>query len=478
MKTQSYLPWKTFLITSLPLLLAFGCTTNDPVSPNDDEDPLNRSAEKASETSVEIYNNIASFKQLNTLIQGPNAIADLEIPEMKNPESAMKFAKSVQRQAVAGAKIDLAVLFKTTGVLSDSVIWDLTAKDEETGITHRSSLIYNFETGIGRLFFVGVEYPEDHALSYDSTEIVVDLNLTLFDDSDDLLVSLENLKRYKSGHLIEEERGSFEPDSYPPGTEPEGGILTSEIKYSNSSFISSTNARLEYHEGQGGSYSKESKFSDGKSSSESATFNVDGTGTFAETRRDGTKIDGTFDSAEEDGEGSYSLTTVFPAGHDPVSVSESGEFTINAADSTINGSFEREVRNEDGTIEKESVDVEQTVVGDVRTTKLSVDNSDGSKGVIRITESPEVDQVAGEWTETDNSYVVFAAQSYADDSAHLQLEKYASEDAFNRGDAPIVSGEFDFYPDGSGHGTVTEDGKTYDVTIHPDGSVTIKEVIS
>ncbi len=218
-----------------------------------------------------------------------------------------------------------------------------------------------------------------------------------------------------------------------------------------------------------------SKFSDGRESSEEATFNVDGTGTFSESRRDGTQIDGTFDSAEEDGKGGFSLTTTFPAGHDPVSVRESGEFDINSSDSTISGSFEREVTLLNGDVEKESVMVSQVRVGDVLTTSLNVENADGSNGHITITESPEVDQVSGEWTNTDETFLVFTAESYPDESAHLDAKVYANEVAFEDGAEPIASAVFDFYPDGSGMGVVTEDGKIYDVTIHPDGSVTIKE---
>ena len=71
--------------------------------------------------------------------------------------------------------------------------------------------------------------------------------------------------------------------------------------------------------------------------------------------------------------------------------------------------------------------------------------------------------------------MVFTAESYPDDSAHLDAKVYENEVAFEAGAEPVVSALFDFYPDGSGMGVVTEDGKIYDVTIHPDGSVTIEE---
>ena len=137
--------------------------------------------------------------------------------------------------------------------------------------------------------------------------------------------------------------------------------------------------------------------------------------------------------------------------------------------------FEREVTYQDRT-ESESVIVNQTLVGEVKTTTLTVENSDGSSGFINIVESPDVDQVSGEFTNADETFVIFSAQSYSDGSSHLKLKLYASEVAFEAGEDPIVCGEFDLYPDGSGHGEVTEGDKTYEITINPDGSETVKEV--
>jgi len=476
MKEKSFSTRTFTLILCLLLMLMFACSSENPTSSDNDDDQVNEMVQSTSSSSVEIYQNISSFKQVTNLIQGPAAIADLDVPEVKDPDTATNFARSMKQKAFTLLANDMKALSKNGQVaFGDSVIWDVTERNDQEGVTYRVSLIYDNVTGEARLFVVGFDYLEGHPLEYDSTEIRADLNFTILDDSDDVLLSLENLKRYKPGQLISEERGSYVPDAHAPGTEPDGGILMSEVKYSNSSFISSTTATLEFHEGQGGSYMRTSKFSDGSESSEEATFNVDGTGTFSESRRDGTQIDGTFDSAEEDGKGAFSLNTTFPAGHDPVSVRESGEFDINASDSTISGSFEREVTLLNGDVEKESVMVNQTRIGDVLTTSLNVENADGSNGHITITESPEVDQVAGEWTNADETFVVFTAESYPDDSAHLDAKVYADEAAFENGAEPIASAVFDFYPDGSGMGVVTEDGKIYDVIIHPDGSVTITE---
>jgi hypothetical protein len=478
MKQTSCTRWSTVLLLFFTLLYAIGCSNNNPSGPNDDGNPdnqVNKNVQTVSANGVDIYNTVSSFQQINTLLMGPGAIVDLEVPEVENPQQAMSFARSVLRQSFDKVEFGSDLLTKTQGSLADSVIWDVTYRDSALGITFRSSLIYDFDTGKGRLFFVRFDFPESRPLKYDSTEIKVDLNFTIFDESDDVLISLENLKQFKPGYLIQEQFGSFIPDPYPPGTEPTGGILESNITYSSSSFISSTRAVLEYHEGSGGSYSKVVEFSDGTSSSEEVTFREDGTGTFLETRRDGTRIEGTFDSAEEDGVGSFTKTITFPPGHDPVSISESGEFTFNPVDSTLSGSFEKEVRFKDGTVEKENVTIEQTVVGDVKTTTINVESTDGGSGSITIVETPEVEQISGEWTNPDETFLIFSAEYYPDGSAHFEFKLYESKAAFENGDDPIASGEFDFFPDGSGRGTVTEGDQTYEVTINPDGTVVVKD---
>ncbi len=460
------------LLTVLAIGFA-GCSKN-PTDPGNNEE-VNESVKIAGAASVDIYNNVAAFKQVNELMRGAEALAQMDIPEFKNPGRAMSFARGIQRNVLATSLKNFN-LDQLAGVMGDTVIWDVTYHDPVLNVTFRSRLIYNDETGRARLLLVGLEYPPAHPLEYDSTEIAADLNFTLLNEQDDVLLSIKNFKRYKAGKLIAEEVGSFIPDPYLPGGEPTGGVLEATITYNSSSFIRETKARFEYHEGAGGSYTKETKFSDDKTHRVSVTFNVGGTGSFSETRRDGTRIEGTFDSAERDGQGGYSRTITFRAGHDPASISESGRFTINA-DSTLNGTFEREVRFRDGRIEREDVSVQQTRVGDLLSTSLNVEKSDGSHGFINIVETPEVDQVSGEWTNVDETFVVFTAEYYRDGSAHLEFKVYENEAAFENGAAPILSGVFDFYPDGSGRGVITEGDKSYNVTINPDGAVVIEPMV-
>jgi hypothetical protein len=449
------------------ILLAFGCSSDNPVDSR--EETVNPNVESASKASVDIYQNVSSFQQVSTLMKGEDSLVELDMPGFGSPEEAIGLASKKQSASLTKLGLDKPVLRKS---LADSTIWDITERDSIEGVTNRVKLVYDPDTGIARLFMVQFDFRDGHPLDYDSTEIVADINKTFLDDTDDLLISLANLKRYRSGQLISEERGGFEPDPYPRGTEPTGGVLTNHITYSSSSNITSTDARLEFHEGEGGSYTKTSDFADGTTLDESVTFNEDGTGTFAVTKRDGTQEVGTFDSADEDGSGSYSKTTTFPAGNDPVSISESGTFTINPSDSTISGTFEKELTYQDGRVVKEKATVNQTMVGNVRTTTINAEAEDGH-GFITITETDHVDQISGEWTTAEEQFLVFTAQSYPDGSAYLEFKLYSNEVAFENGEGPIATGTIEFYPDGSANGTVTEGDTQYQVTVDSDGEETI-----
>ncbi len=474
MKRYKSTLWMGCLVVASSFLLQIGCSSSDnPSDPNPGDNlSVNENAEALSNTTVSVYENISSIGQIASFMAGGDDLVDLDIPELEDRTVAKRFAETVKAKSLRAFKRSPELLTLAQTTQEDSIVFDVTERDSVEGVTRRISLIYNRTTGAARFFVVGFDYSDPSPLEYDSTEVAADLNGTLFNEDDDVLTSLQSLRRFKPGQLIREESGSFTPDAHTPGSEPEGGILTNRITYSSTSFISQSNATFEYHENSGGSFSKTSEFSDGTTHRESATFTTDGTGSFEEDRRDGSQVRGTFDSAENDGQGSFSLTTTFPANHDPKVVAESGTFAWNSADSTINGTFERVVTRLDDTTESESVTVSQSRVDDLLTTTLEVDGADGN-GRLTVTETPDLEQIAGEWNNPDGTFVKFTAQSFPDGSAHIEGEEYASAAAFQNGDEPTTTGVFDLYPDGSGQGVVTEGDDVYDVIIRPDGTVEV-----
>ena len=236
--------------------------------------------------------------------------------------------------------------------------------------------------------------------------------------------------------------------------------------------ISKKNEQASFKDGNG-SWSKEIEYSDRTKSHEQVTFNADGTGTFQEERRFGIKISGTFDSADDDGSGSFTKLTEFPSGNALASMYEEGQFTMNLQDSTLTGSFEKELRFSNGTVSKESVSIAESYENGYKVTTVTASNPDGSHGTVTIKENDGGSHVSGAWTEKDGSFIISETDFYPDGSARMEFKVFSSEEAFNNGEALVISGIFNFNPDGSGSGSAEDANSSYNVTINADGSQTI-----
>ncbi|MFQ5630806.1 MAG: hypothetical protein ACE5I1_18700 [bacterium] len=471
MSSKTNLMIKTGLIAAFSALLIFGCESN-PTDPSIVPDE-NAAVKKATENSVGFYSTVASVQNVGDLMRGADAAVELEKVDINNPSGAYMRAKLAKQAVLADIAAHPDRLNKISGVTGDSLVWEFTKRKEFEGFTETVRLFYDAATGKARVEAVKFAFDDRHWLRYDSANVALDLNSTLLDDSDDLLLSLENLKQYKDGHHLQEEWAKFVPDAYTPGSEPDGGILESHTTYIESSFISKTVEKVEFHAGTGGSWQKTVDYSDGSTSSEKATFTEDGKGTFEEIRRDGTKITGSFDSAEEDGEGSFEKTTEFPAGSDPASIHEAGTFRMNAADSTLHGSFSKEVRFKDGKVLRESIQVDESIVNGIKTTTIKIEKQDGSKGTITVEERPDGSRVSGDWTEASGAFYIFTIDYYPDGSARLEFSGWASEQDHKDGKPPVVKGIINFNPDSSGSGNVTEGSENHTVIIGSDGSQSI-----
>ena len=456
------------LITALGIsaFLLTGCDKS-PTDPGAGDNP--DVVKSAAAQSVEFYNTFSSVSDVSDMMRGPDSKVDLGMTDIKKPETALALMQETKENVLTTFATYAPNPIKMKRVQGDSLIWEFTKRNVYEGFTERVRLLYDFDTGIAKLQAIKFNFDDRHWLRYDSAAVVVDLNFTLEDDSDDVLKSLYNIKQYKPDHMIQEEQINIELDDYPAGTEPTSGSMESRITYIASNFVSSTIQRFQFSP-DGGEWTKDVTYSDGKTSNEKVTFKSDGTGTFAETRRDGTRIEGTFDGAEEDGSGSFTKTTTFPAGSDPVSIYEAGSFTINEADSTLHGSFEKEVRLKNGQTLKESVTVDESIRNGFKTTVVTVQKNDGSGGTITMEELADGQRVTGEWSDADGTFTKFKADYYADGSARLEFWVYASKQAYENGEEPLASGIINFRPDGSGSGTISAEGQEHSVDIASDGS--------
>lgn len=461
---------KTAIGAALSALLIFGCERY-PADPSIVSEE-NSEVKIATERSVGFYSTVSSVQEVGELMRGADAMVDMQGVDINNPFGMYAHAKRAKLAVLAKIAVHPDRLHKVNSVSGDSLVWEFTRRNEFEGFTETVRFYYDAAIGKGRAEAIKSEFDNRHWLRYDSLVAMIDLNRTLQDDSDDLLVSAEELKQYKNGHHLQEEWSKFVPDAYASGSEPDGGVFEKQTTYIESSFISKTTENAEFHAATGGSWQKTVAYSDASTSSKKVTFTNDGKGTFEETRRNGTKITGSFDSAEKDGVGSFEKTVEFPAGSDPVSIHEAGSFRMDA-DSTLHGSFSKEVRFKDGRVLRESIQVDEAFVNDIKTTTIKVEQHDGSKGTITVEERPDGNRVSGEWTEANGEFYLFTINYYPDGSARLEFSCWASEQDYRDGKPPVVTGIINFNPDSSGSGTVTEGNSSHSVVIGSDGSQSI-----
>ncbi|KAA3616025.1 MAG: hypothetical protein DWQ05_09715 [Calditrichaeota bacterium] len=460
--------FKEIFVLFLAGLYVFGCETA-PTDPTQVED--NKTLENATSQNVALFNTLSSVNQIGSVMNGPDANIQIGDADISNPQASKAFSETIKNAALAQLRSGL-LKKRSYNTLSDSLLWELIVQREFLGFTERTRVYYDYASGKAIVENVKYDYDERHWLVLDSARVYADLAGTLEDDTDDTIESLYENKLYKEGHFILQVVSNIEIDPYAPGTEPISARAQTETYYPDGSFVSKKNEQASFKNGTG-SWTKEIEYSDGTKSHEQFTFNEDGTGTFEEERRFGIKISGTFDSADDDGVGSFTKLTTFPEGSALQSMYEAGDFTMNLQDSTLHGSFEKELRFLNGSVLKESISIDESYNNGYKTTVLVIDKYDGSFGTVTIKENDGGNHVSGIWTEKDGTYILSETDFYPDGSARMEFKVYESEEAFNNGDDPIVSGLFNFNPDSSGSGTASDADGTYDVTINSDGSQTI-----
>lgn len=458
---------RTGIALSIAALALTGCEKN-PVDPTNIKGE--ERVERVSQNSASIHSTVSSVLQVGELLRGADAKLEHANPVVANPGAAAGVAKKAAAQAIAAYVLDKQNNPHLGKVLGDSLIWEVFQRKEFEGYSVRWRVYYDFATGIARAEEIKFNFDDRHKISYDSVAVVVDVHFTLEDESDDVIRALFEQKQYKPGEEIVQEEISVAFGDYPAGEEPTSGTAEHRITYAPGSFIASTIEQAEIKGEDEGSWMKDVTYSDGTTSHEKVTFSPGGKGTVEQVKRDGTKVEGSFDSADDDGEGSFSLTTTFPPGSDPKSIHEEGSFSQNLADSTLHGSYKKEVHFANGVVLEESIEVDESIKDGRKTTSIVAGNSDGSKGKIIIEERDYGEHVSGEWEEADGLFTLFEADYYNDGSARLQFWTYASRSAYENGEEPVASGLFNFYPDNSGSGKVTDGGQEYNVTINADGS--------
>jgi len=338
----------------------------------------------------------------------------------------------------------------------------------------REALFYDHLTSLARYYRVQYKFLPLRRITYDSTQIIIDLNGTLDDEKDDRLKNIYHEQLFNETFFIRMITEELQITSY-TGNEPASFTAVSDIYYSNDFIVNHLKKSILINNDESGTLREDSYFKDGSSSFRSVTFHSDHTGEFTKKLRDGTMINGTFDSAEEDFEGYFTETIDFPEGRYLDKIFKSAIVSIGLPDSVLTAIFSKIVYFSDSRIDSSAIKIIVQKSNDIKTTTLSVTKPNGAHGTMTINESSDGTSVEGEWTTWNEYYILLSAEYYIEGAAHIHYDVYQSENAYLNGISPLLSADYYLSPDQTGEGILTADNIIYKINFDRYGKAIISK---
>jgi hypothetical protein len=445
---------QNWLATAIMGALALVSCAKNPTSPNAPA-PNDKFAQMATATSVEVYRSVQTFTQIEQALEGPAALGKINVPAV----GSLQKSGTTFKQALTAFQQQAPLLAQKAGSLhktqGDTVLFEKRWIDPRTGVNYHLWISYNTVSGKAAVYAVVTNHPSRSPLERDSTRLVVNVNFTLVDTTDDVVELLENAKNYRSGYRLRYEEGRLIPDQYQPGSQPTGGVIEALSQYASGQDTTEIRQRLEYHETNGGlgSFSKIVSFRDGTRHSEDLTFRSTQV-IFNIVYRDGTREQGQFNVPDKN-HLSFEKTVTYPAGADPRSIFEKGDFSQNPVDSSGAANFTREEFFADGTSKRHKVKIKASRQNGYGRLEVTESHSDGTGGSWTLQEGPAKADLKGNWINAQKQYILLNAAFYRGGSADVHIEVYASKEAYDKGEPPIFKADLHFRPDGSGSGRIT-----------------------
>ena len=454
MKFNTKINW--LVLVAIGALALVSCDKN-PTSPTSSTS-TNANAQIAANSAVTVYRNVQTFAQIEQAMEGPEALGKINLPAVGSLQQSHIAIQQALRPFYQQTPLLVQSLQKTNG---DSTLLDKRWTDDKTGIKYHLWIVYNTANGKANVYTVATNHPSRSPIDRDSTRIVVNTNFTIANDKDDVVELLENAKDYRGGYRLRYEEGRLIPDQYQPGNEPKGGVIEGKRLYASGQDTAQVQERLEYHESANpiGSWTKIVSFNNGTRYSEDITFSQNNI-IFNVVYRDGTREQGQF-NVQDENHLSFEKRVTYPAGADPRSIFEKGNFSNNPANKSGEVNFTREEFFADGSAKKRTVNIKGSEQNGFGRLEVTETNSDGTSVNWTLQDGPTKADLKGSGINEQKQYVLFNGSFYKDGSGDLHLEVYASKAAYDRGDQPIFKADIHFNPDGSGNGTITsKDGNS------------------
>ena len=331
--------------------------------------------------------------------------------------------------------------------------------------------VYDTDTGIVRLYFVKYKFAALVRLTYDSTEIRIDANYTLNDDSDDRLLDFCRLRLYDADHFLQKLDESVVFTDYVEN-EPTGIELTGTAYYHERMKLEMRVQFIDINPDGSATLREDFTFDDGKTSYNSITFYANNTGEYEKKLRDDTIISGTFDALEDDLHGIFTQLIDLPAGRFIDKILKSAEISITLPDTIINSLYDELIYFSSGDIDSGHVDIQVQEIDNVIVANFTVQKRNNAHGSFEYREYEDSNTtLTGNWTTWNDYYILLEAEYYDEGSAHIHYEVFAPP--YSPGDDPVLVVDYDILPGGTGTGSITYQGEVYQVVFGNFGEATI-----
>ena len=440
------------LLISVSLLVVFLSCEKDPTS-TEEKLEVEPFVEEQAAFGFEVNQIVATSTEIGEMTLTSQFLEDegVGVDDLASLKSLMSQGKTLMQNAM----IEVGNLQKNHIILTDSI--EIYNDNKDRGV--RSYLGYNSETGLLRYYEVKYDkfFPWQKK-TYDSTEIIFDLNMTFWNDTDDKLNSIHNLQNFESDFFIQSIQSEVIVTAYEEN-EPVGFELQRDSYYKESRFLQHLSQSVVLMADESGTLRQDFYFKDGTSSFHSVTFYPNETGEFSKQLRNGTKVNGTFDSAENDHVGSWTELIDFPEGRYVDKISRSAGIVITIPDKEYEISLAETITFSSGSEKSATIDIKVTENDGVKTTEIDVLKANGAQGSFTITETEEVSELEGQWYTWNQYFIEIEAEFYSDGSGHILYSVY--EPPYEEGNDPILVVDYFFSPDASGEGTLIHNGLTY-----------------
>jgi len=412
--------------------------------------------------------------QANQLVQTGNEIEEvtktsdlLEVEDVDTSLSTASLKKEIIK-FVDRMNTELPEYHGLAKPQGDTVIIEI----NKPWVGKRGKLIYYSDTDILRIYEVKYDvFAPWQAKTYDSLQVITKANGTIYNMSDDSIRSSHNTKLYRETGLVHMESvvSDLEVTDY-EGLNIAGLILTQEINYYTGQFLTRTEKYIEINPDQSGTLREDFDYSDGTTAYRSVTFYPDNTGEFSKLFRDGTTVNGTFDSIEDDMHGEWTEEIDFPVGRYVDKIEKEAEVWITPPDSIFEGSFSEIIYFATGNIDSSSIDITIKDSNDLKITVLEIEKKNNAHGTLRLEEDDISIDLTGTWTTWNGYFIEISDTKFNfDGSGHIHYEVWVDETSYLNNEDPIIVVDYYFSQGGDGNGTISYEGESYDYTTNENG---------